>query len=114
MRSTAIVLIIAFGLSIDTALAETVTEAAFKSEIVGPNWKWQEGKYGGTITYNADGTINVTTNIKGIAKDTGKWWYKGDQFCSSYRKLRKGKEKCITFSRNSGKYQTSSGGRLYK
>ncbi|NRG18503.1 hypothetical protein HPQ64_12465 [Rhizobiales bacterium] len=114
MRFAAVIFVIPFGILNTAALAETITEAAFKSEIVGSNWKWQEGKYGGTITYKADGTISVTTNVKGIAKDTGRWWYKGDQFCSSYKKLRKGKEKCITFSKNAGQYQTSSGGRLYK
>ena len=44
------------------------------------------------ISISRDGTISVS--MEGKLIDTGKWWIKGNKFCSQWKKIRGGKKAC--------------------
>jgi len=98
--------------SVSGALA--MSKAEFKSIVVGKTWKWKQGKRNGTIRYQNSGKIKLKiTGSKGF-KDTGSWLWKGSKLCTTYKKIRKGKTKCIKLTLKGKEILVSSGGKMYR
>ncbi|MEX3007792.1 hypothetical protein [Hoeflea sp. TYP-13] len=102
---------VAFLFTSEASFAANLTANEIKTEVIGKKWKWNKGKYYGTIRFNKSGSINVTTNTN-IKKDRGTWKIKGNKMCTSYNKIRGGKERCDTYSKKGKKILASDGGVL--
>ncbi len=57
-------------------------------------WEGTDGRFGGRITFNADGTETLTSNIPGAERDTGTWRIAGNRKCSTWTVVRSGEERC--------------------
>jgi frataxin-like iron-binding protein CyaY len=88
--------------------AETMTAAQIDSELIGKTL-CVKSKAGGNICvkHNAGGKSVV---VSGGEKQTGVWRYEGNQHCSTWQKIRKGKEMCSTFEKTGAKYSNSFSG----
>lgn len=62
------------------------------------------GKYNGVMNFGTDGSASMTLKV-GIKK-TGKWFIKGNEFCSQWDGEG---EQCGTWTDAGGKYTTSNG-----
>lgn len=81
----------------NASAAKALTEKDFREKVVGKMLKWTSGKYHGTVHFSKSGKIAITNaNSKNLPKDTGKWRWKKGQNCTTYKKMRKGKERCTT------------------
>ena len=82
-----------------------------KAQIIGKKWKWASGGVNGTIRYKRNGSIFVTISTS-IKQDTGTWRFKGNRLCTSYKKIRSGKEACVTYTKKGSQFVASNGGVL--
>ncbi len=70
-------------------------------------WQTEDGKIKGTIAWAADGSQSVSGNFSGFDSDSGTWRIKGADVCSTWTKIRKGKEQCNPFEDlGGGKYKS--------
>lgn len=94
------VLISAILLSISNqsaVAAKALTEKDFREKMVEKTLKWTSGKNRGTVRFSKSGKILITiATSKSLPKDTGKWKWKNGKNCTTYKKMRKGKERCTT------------------
>ncbi len=86
--------------------AATLGPEDVKKELVGKTWvvKLPDGSPA-TEKFNADGTVNITGGLM----DEGRWrlWEQG--YCTTWRRMRGGAERCFTLDRTAdGRY------RIYK
>lgn len=90
------------------AYAETMTAAQIDSELIGKTL-CGKSKAGGTICvkHSAGGKSVV---LSGGEKQTGVWRYEGNKHCTTWQKIRKGKEFCTTFDKTGSKYSNSFSG----
>lgn len=94
-----IVIVIAVILGSGAALGQTVDRNLLMKDFIGKTWKWQNGEIGGTVRYYPNGAVKLTTSLKDIPEDLGVWTFRGDKLCTRYQKLRKGQERCFTFTK---------------
>lgn len=74
-----------------------ISEKEFRTQVVGKSWKYKDPKGNtGRLKFYSSGAITVSFTPKGKKefKDKGSWRWSGSQYCTKYRKIRKGKEKC--------------------
>lgn len=74
-----------------------ISEQEFRTQVVGKSWKYKDPKGNtGRLKFYSSGAIAVSFTPKGkkTFKDKGSWRWSGSQYCTKYRKIRKGKEKC--------------------
>jgi len=93
------------------ASAQELTGAQIKELLSGKTGSWQsvDGKIKGKTGWGADGRGAVTGNFGDFDQDTGKWRVKGDQYCTRWSKIRKGKESCNpVISLGNGSYQVGN------
>ncbi|MBO9420309.1 hypothetical protein J7481_12460 [Labrenzia sp. R4_2] len=95
-----------FGLLAGTASAQSVKP----QEVIGKSWNFSQGKVSGKVTYRAS-TVKAQFGGKTY---NGKLRVKGNQICTSYKELRKGKESCFSLTKTNAGYKTSNGGKLWK
>lgn len=89
--------------------AAELSQDQIKSEIVGKTWNWKNSRGEGTMQLDSSGAVNVTTNSSLLPKDSGTWRLDGNSLCTKFKKLRRGKEECATYSKNGNAYVTSTG-----
>ena len=92
------------------APAPTLADQAAINAVIGKTWNFEQGKTKGQI-FCGPSTVKATF---GGATYDGTLRVKGDQICTSYPKLRKGKEACFTVSKSGKGYKTSNGGTLWQ
>lgn len=109
---TTAIFTLALGLASSTA-ALAMSEADFRSSIVGKTWKWKSGKTGGTVKFYKSGKVKVVIKGKGGFRDKGTWRYRRSGHCTKYKKIRKGEEKCFSMKRKGKTYVDSAGTVLY-
>ncbi|MGY6645275.1 MAG: hypothetical protein ACXIVD_08650 [Salinarimonas sp.] len=61
-------------------------------------WESKDGSAQGRVTLNADGTQTLTSNIPGVARDTGTWRVSGNRQCATWTRIRDGEERCSTWT----------------
>jgi len=99
-------MIILFGTAFSAFAAMSGNE--IRSELIGKNLSWKNGKYSGTASYASNGSAKVS--IKGADNDTGRWTLKGNQLCITWKRTRGGKEGCFTVNKTGSKtYKYSNG-----
>ena len=89
-------------MSASVALASEMPIEEVKKLIVGVDveWKSKDGKYRGRARMDADGKAFLTgTNIPGVKADSGTWRESGNKLCFKYKKLRKGRDTCLTYTK---------------
>jgi len=74
--------------SIEAAKGVRLTAANLKETLAGSSIR--EGM--SVISISRDGTMSVS--LEGKLIDTGKWWTRGDKFCTQFKKIRGGKKVC--------------------
>ena len=86
-----------------TTISQSDMEAAFK----GKSFKDDDGAGNiGVITYGADMTISVKVPSGAQApEDSGTYKFDKGGYCSSWKKLRNGAEKCFTAEKTATGYQ---------
>ena len=86
-----------------TMISQSDMEAAFK----GKSFKDDDGAGNiGVITYGADTTISVKVPSGAQApEDSGTYKFDKGGYCSSWKKLRNGAEKCFTAEKTATGYQ---------
>lgn len=89
----------------------SLTEKAFKAELVGKTITWHDKKKSsikGKAMFTSAGVQKVfdLQGVKGMTGDTGKWWYAKGKVCNQFKKLRKGKARCQSIvDLGNGSYQ---------
>ncbi len=56
--------------------------SAIKTVLAGRTWNYESATYRGTITFNADGTIDYEQSGEG--RGTGRWHVAGSKLCESF------------------------------
>ncbi len=84
--------------------------AAIHSVLVGRTWNYENADFRGTITFNADGTIDY--NQSGAGRGTGRWHVVDGKLCESFDPgpaIPKGrKDMCFPFRHVGGNFYVSS------
>jgi hypothetical protein len=98
------------------AAAEPMSADQIKTYMIGKplSWKSKDGKFSGVSTYAPDGSAKVTANFKAAKSDTGTWQIKDGQFCTTWKVLREGQEKCGTWTRLTDTSFVDEGGTVAK
>ena len=71
------------------------------------SWVTPDGNTKGVSTYKKNGSASVTVTEPNRFKDKGTWRIVGNQFCSTWKRIRDGKEGCSTLrtTNQSGVYK---------
>jgi hypothetical protein len=90
--------------------AVTMTPAQIESELIGKVLcaTTQQGKTI-CVRHKAGGKSEV---VSGGEKQTGVWRFKGNKHCTTWQKIRKGKEFCSLFDKTGDSYSNSSAGKI--
>jgi len=106
------VVVVATGLTpIAAALADELTQAEIRDELVGRQIVWwqSDGWQSGHLTLGASGEAELTIDRPGRRLDTGRWVVRGDQLCTEWSTVRAG-AKCYRIERGAdGRFLTSGG-----
>lgn len=93
-----------------TATAGALTKQQFRDNIVGRTLKWTNKSLSGTVRYFKSGKIVVTfRKYPKLAKDYGRWTWRNGRVCTTYKVVRKGKEKCEKLFPSGKVFKTESG-----
>jgi hypothetical protein len=117
---------LAFGLLFLLALAPGQAEQSRSSMSSGDinrlvigkqlDWKSLDGSLNvfGSIIFRSDGKVVMTTNLPGLAKDEGQWWFDQDRLCTRWSAARDGEAKCYhLIDQGAGRF-LSTGGNLFE
>lgn len=97
--------------AVSVAMASAASAQAVKpQEVIGQSWNFKQGKITGKITYRSS-TVKAQFGGKTY---NGQLRIKGNQICTKYKELRKGKESCFSLTKTKNGYKTSKGGELWK
>lgn len=91
--------------------AANLTGAQMKTEIVGKTvfFKTKKGNTG-RVRYSKNGKSKLSKTNFDLKKDSGTWRIKGNKFCTTWKVIRKGKERCFSMSKTgAGKYASNDG-----
>jgi hypothetical protein len=90
--------------------AATMTAAQIESELIGKILcvTNQQGKTI-CVRHKAGGKSEM---VSGGEEQTGVWRFKGDKHCTTWQKIRKGKEFCSHFTKTGDSYSNSSAGKI--
>ena len=87
-----------------------MTSDAIKSLLAGRTWQYESDDFRGTITFNADGTLDYDQSGEG--RGTGRWHVVGGKLCESFDPspvVPEGrKDMCFPFRHSRGVYYVSS------
>jgi hypothetical protein len=110
--------LLAFGLpgkaeSEPAAMASADIERRIVGRIL--DWKSVDGSLDvyGRITFKADGTVKMSTNLPGLPADQGRWWFDEDRLCTQWAAAREGEAKCYRLIDQGGGRFLSTGGNLF-
>ena len=111
--STLALLVIVFA-----APAGATTKEEFLSKIVGKTWKLEmPGGFRGTIRFNRGGDTRIKGENNSVKyDDRGRWWFRGNTYCSKYVKHRGGKISCGPLPKETApnRYRGAKGGVMYR
>ena len=114
MKSLKLVTLAAFSVCIlqSPAYAESLTAEQVHGVMIDKNVSWitPDKEWKGVSRYKKNGTATVTVNAPEKFKDRGSWWIDGNKFCSKWKRIRDGAERCSTLrtTNTEGLYRTDS------
>ena len=97
--------------TINVSHAANLTSAEIKSDYVGHSYTFKTKEDAtGTIKVSKNGKLKLSKTNFALKSDSGTWVVKGNKFCNSWKKIRKGKEKCFSINDSgNNKYRYSDG-----
>jgi len=80
------------------ASAETLNAGQLKTVMIGTTVSWVtlDGETRGFSRYRPDGSAALTITSPNRLEDRGRWKIVGNEFCSTWRTVRDGREACST------------------
>ena len=94
------------------AHAEILTAEQVRAVMIGKSVSWvtPDSEWKGVSRYKKNGTATINVTAPEKFKDRGTWKIVGNEFCSKWKKLRDGAERCSTLrtTKTEGLYRTDN------
>lgn len=94
------------------AIAETLNAEQVRSLMINKHvtWSTPDGEWTGSSRYKSNGKSSISVTKPEKFSDRGTWKINGNVFCSKWKKLRDGKERCSTIrtTKTKGLYRMDS------